>query len=276
MLRCTNENPCPVCGRCADGCLYSEDGEVAICVRTPEGAVKNTGNGWLHILKPGKFKPKPVKPKNLHTSILNWNLLNDAYTENLRYFYDDTLNIGHSLVDKVCRAWGVKPITLKIMNIGWHGDCFTFPVRNAEEKPIGLQRLYSDNSKRLDKGSKMGLFIPRLNWDDLPENWILYICEGLSDTATAIDMGLRAIGRLSCGTGKEHIINFCTKKKPSQIIVIADRDKPGVAGAKVLAKTLDGKNFDVKILLPEYKDLREWVKEDGQKFVYNKIISLTF
>jgi len=144
-------------------------------------------------------------------------------------------------------------------------------VRNGN-KPIGLQRLYPDNSKRLDKHSQVGILIPRLNWDNLK---ILFICEGLSDTATALDMGLYAIGRLSCGTGKDHIVSFCLKKKPSRIVIVADRDAPGVAGAEKLRIKLSEKAFNVGTLLSEYQDLREWVKEKGQVFVRNKIISLT-
>ena len=64
MKRSNRDNPCPICKRSSDGCLYAEDGVAAICVRIPEGSVKRAGQaGYLHILKPGDFKPKPVVKK---------------------------------------------------------------------------------------------------------------------------------------------------------------------------------------------------------------------
>lgn len=45
---------CPVCGK-PDGCLVSSedpsDPKACICIRTEDGAEKQTGFGWLHILK---------------------------------------------------------------------------------------------------------------------------------------------------------------------------------------------------------------------------------
>jgi len=257
MLRCTDENPCPVCGRGKnEGCLYAEDGSKAICVRTPKGAVKSTGNGWLHILKEGKFKPKPVRKK--HPVPINWHTLNYCYTEAYRN--------------------PVKPPpfpmhveTLYVIETGWDGEAYTFPIRNAEDEITGISRRFPDGSKRLVKGSLMGIFIPRLNWDNLET---LYICEGISDTAAALDMGLKAIGRISCGTGKDHIIKFCAKKSPSQIIIVSDNDEPGIAGAKALGLWISqGYHLfaiprpDIKVIIPEAKDLREWVKEKGNEYV---------
>jgi len=246
--------------------MYSEDGEVAICVRTPEGAVKNTGNGWLHILKE-KFVPKKTVSIKKQIITINWHLLNDAYMENLAGFYDPGIPYLPAHVKDLCNKWGVGAGALQAMQIGWSGICFTFPVRDAEEKPIGLQRLYPDNSKRLDKHSQAGIFIPKLNWEKLDT---LFICEGLSDTATALDMGLMAIGRLSCGTGRDHIIKFCARKKPSQIVIVSDNDEPGIAGVKALGLWISQgyRMFtipmpDLKVVVPPegVKDLRAWRAE---------------
>jgi len=277
MKRVDENNACPVCGRYKDGCLYAEDGNAAICVRTPEGAIKNTGNGWLHIFKKD-FKPKPVKPKKKQKYTINWALLNDFYMKNLPGFYNPGIPYTTTVVKDLCNRWRVGTGALQAMQIGWSGRYFTFPVRNAEGKPIGLQRLFPDNSKKVVKHSQMGILIPRLNWDDLPDDWTLFICEGLSDTATAVDMGLRIIGRLTCGTGKDHIIKFCCKKKPSQIVIVADNDDPGIAGAKALGLWISQgyKLFtipcpNIKVIVPPdgIKDLRAWVA-DGlnlEKFI---------
>lgn len=270
MERVSHRNPCPICKH-EDWCLYSLEGDAAICTRVSEGSVKRCKNdaGWLHILKED-FKPKKPATIKKRLQVLNWNLLNDAYMNNLPGFYDPGIPYRAEHIKDLCNRWGVGTGALQAMQIGWSGRYFTFPVRDAENKPIGLQRLYPDNSKRLDKGSQMGILIPRLNWDDLPDNWTLFICEGLSDTATALDLGLRAIGRLSCGTGKDHIIKFCAKKKPSQIVIVADNDIPGLAGAKLLGRHIchGYKLFTItcphiKVITPPTgaKDIREWRKK---------------
>jgi len=269
MERCDNQNACPICKRYNDGCLYAKDGSAAICVRTPEGAVKMAGEaGWLHILKPGDFKPKPVKKKRPIN--INWNILQNCYWD---------IEKSEYLLKDLSKDVNISIKTLRQMQIGWDGAAFTMPVFNSNNEIVGIQRRFPNGSKRMVKGSAVGVFIPPLDWTNLNT---LYICEGFTDTATALDMGLRAIGRLSCQTGKDHIIKFCIKKKPSQIVIIADNDEVGEKGALTLGREISQgyKLFatpcpDITVIVPEAKDLRQWVKEKGQVFVRNKIISLT-
>ena len=251
MLRSNRENPCPVCKRSSDGCLYAEDGTAAICVRVPEGSVKMAGQaGYLHILKPNSFKPKPVVKKR--PAIINWNTLQQCY---MNTFKDLTIS-------KV--PFFSSEMTLYNMETGWDGEAYTFPVRNANDKIIGITRRWPDGTKGMVKGSQVGIYIPRLNWDNLET---LFICEGASDTATALDMGLSAIGRVSCQTGRDYIIKFCVKKKPTQIVIVADNDKAGISGAKILGVDISHgyKLFVVtcpiiKVITPpaNLSDLREW------------------
>ena len=253
MRRSNRENPCPICKRSSDGCLYTEDGTAAICVRTVEGSVKMAGQaGYLHILKPGDFKPKPVVKKR--PAIINWNTLNDCYVNTYR----------HPLKDKPFDA--IRQ-TLRNLETGWDGEAYTFPVRNANDEIIGITRRWPDGTKGMVKGSQAGIYIPRIHWPFTVRDWTLFICEGASDTATAIDMDLFAIGRVSCQTGKDHITLFCMEKKPTQIVIIADNDSPGVVGAELLCVDLL-QRYDfltvprpiIKVITPPtgIKDLREW------------------
>ncbi len=254
MLRSNRENPCPVCKRSSDGCLYAEDGTAAICVRTPEGSVKMAGQaGYLHILKPGDFKPKPVVKKR--PAIINWNTLNKCYVQ----AFDGTM------VRDLLNPFDSRYLTLWNMQAGWDGESYTFPVRNANDEIIGITRRWPDGTKGMVKGSQVGIYIPRI---DLSSNLsTLFICEGASDTATAIDMGLKAIGRVSCQTGRDHIIKFCVQKKPTQIVIVADNDSAGITGAKILGVDISHgyKLFTapcpiIKVITPPtgVKDLREW------------------
>ena len=213
MKRCGRENPCPVCKRSNDGCLYAEDGTAAICVRTPEGSAKMAGQaGYLHILKPGDFKPKPIVKKR--PALINWNTLQKCYEE----------PFNGTPVRDLANPFDAHYSTLVKMGTGWDGEAYTFPVRNANDEIIGITRRWPNGTKGMVKGSQVGIYIPRINW---VQHWtILFICEGASDTATALDMGLSAIGRVSCQTGRDHIIKWCVAKKPTQIVIVSDNDKP--------------------------------------------------
>ncbi len=259
MERVSHLNPCPVCGR-PDGCLYALDGSVAICSRVQEGSIKTVGEGpfsggYLHIIK-SDFKPKPVKKKRPVT--INWSTLNQCYRR--CFNFSGNVKIVLDLID----TFQVACSTLNSIEPGWDTQAYTFPVRNSDDGIVGIQRRFPDGSKKWVKGSLNGIFIPRLDWTNLET---LFICEGASDTATALDMGLSAIGRASCQTGKDHIIKFCAKRKPQRIVIIADNDEAGVKGAKLLGREICHGYKLFTIPMPELKvvtppanlsDLREW------------------
>jgi len=250
MLRVSHNNPCPICHK-PDACLYAEDGSAAICSRVKEGSIKTVGEGpysggYLHIIKEG-FKPKPVVKKR--PAIINWNTLNKCYTD---------------AFSKI--LWeGDFPCPPYTMETGWDSEAYTFPVRNAEDEIIGISRRFPDSRKGMVKGSQVGIFIPRLDWDNLKT---LFICEGASDLATALDMGLKAIGRLSCQTGGFHIVEWCRRHLPTQVVIISDNDKPGRYGARYLQDAiLDDVDINTLVYVPEgnIKDLREYVQKGGTR-----------
>lgn len=262
MLRVNNQNPCPVCHK-PDYCLYAKDGTAAICARIVENSVKQCGGaGYLHILKPGDFKPKPVVKKRPAT--INWGCLNDCYIQAVSKLNRDSLGTVYSRNFDLCVKWQVDSRILQMMQTGWDGEAYTFPVRNANDEIIGITRRWPDGTKGMVKGSQVGIHIPRVNWDNLET---LFICEGASDTATALDMGLRAIGRVSCQTGRDHIIKFCVQKRPTQIVIVADNDSAGITGAKILGvdishgyKLFTATRPIIKIITPptSINDLRKW------------------
>jgi len=258
MKRTNYNHLCPICNH-PDGCLYAWDGGAAICSRIKEGSVKTVGDGpfsggYLHILKEG-FKPKPMRKKRPIS--INWNILNQCYIK--------TWSKCHF------KPFAVSDSALEQIETGWDGEAYTFSLRNSDDEITGIQRRFPSGKKRMVKGSLNGIFIPRLDWDKLSNKWCLFICEGVSDTATALDMGLPAIGRHNCGTGKDHIIKFCAKKKPQRIVIVADNDEAGVKGAKLLGREIccSYKLFtmpmpELKVIVPPagVKDLRAW-RADG-------------
>ena len=162
MNRVSHRNPCPVCKH-EDWCLYSPEGDAAICTRISEGSTKKCGDaGYLHILKPGDFKPKPVVKKRPAT--INWHTLNRCYTESVKEQFKDGLGTVHKTIHDLSTVFGVSRESLASLENGWDGEAYTFPVRNADDEIVGITRRWPDGTKGMVKGSQVGIYIPRISW----------------------------------------------------------------------------------------------------------------
>jgi DNA primase len=124
-----------------------------------------------------------------------------------------------------------------------------------ERRLVGIRMRGTDGRKWAIKGSKQGLFIPK----DLPENKVLFICEGPTDTAAMLDLGFAAVGRPSCLGATDLIAEIANKR---HVIVVADGDTPGKDGASRLAYAIRNIAYKVGIVSPpgDYKDVRAWYR----------------
>jgi DNA primase len=107
------------------------------------------------------------------------------------------------------------------------------------------------------------MFIPH-SFTTMLRDYII-ITEGVSDTATTVDLGLNVIGRLSANCCEDIITNMIVKLGTKDIIILimADGDEAGIKGATKLATYLKPCSEYVKILVPlKGGDLREWVKKE--------------
>lgn len=184
--------------------------------------------------KIGKPKDKPIS--------INWQGLSDMYKQ----------QISVQQQWKLKQRWCVRWKTLERLEIGWDGQAWTFPVRDAGLNIVGIQRVFLDNSKRMVNSSKIGVIVPfGIDWQST-----LYITEGISDTVVAADLNLNAIGRLSCTCGNKVLIELLTD---TDVVIISDNDEPGKKGAKKLRKDLQKHCKYGIIVIPEVgNDLREW------------------
>lgn len=249
-IRVTRHNPCPCC-RKNDWCMIHISGDVAICPRTPDGAIKDLGEaGYLHRLRESETKHRlprekfPVRPPP-PPSNLNW--------ERIVGRCCDDLDPG--LAEVAANGLGIKFNTLDRMHMGQDGkDRLTFPMFNEASDPIGIRVRDMDGRKWAYSGSRNGLFIPKR----LRGEGVLVICEGPTDTAAMLDLGYDAIGRPSCTGALDMTVKFCQRK---DVVIMADADGPGLMGATKLADALWGPKRSVKIVSPPYnKDVREWLK----------------
>lgn len=252
---------CPACGK-HDGCLVAEDRSACLCSRIQEGSIKLIGEPWaggyLHRFtgetNPKKYNhpPKKFQPEK----IPNWFQMVRQCQQNL----PDLSALSKEL--------GLTMESLARLNVGWFRKCHTFPMRNGQNKFVGI-RMRAKTKKFAIKGGKNGLFWPI--GVDAEGSGILFICEGPTDTAALLDLGFDAIGRASCNTGKQYIIDMI-ENKDRQVVIMGDKDEakykpdgtvyyPGQEGAVQLANDLKKHVRHIRIIKPpKHKDCRAWVQ----------------
>jgi len=264
MIRVSEDILCPICGK-PDWCLVSPDGKAAICSRIQEGSVNNNGAGFLHILDNTYVPAKNFKKQRRWP--INWNVIHDGYSRAVTRLYESPDNsVCYHIVMEMLENVGIEFSTLLQFGIGWDGEAFTFPIKNSNLDIIGLMRRFPNGDKRLIKGSGMGLFIPSTFYNQSP---CVLVCEGLTDTATGVELNFSSVGRMNCNTGNTELISLLGGCCGTRIVIIADNDpdNAGINGARILAKeflSCENPYVDVKVIRPPegIKDLREW-KESG-------------
>jgi len=252
-------NECKVCGK-PDHCLALEDGSKAICTRISQGGKKvgTQDAGWLHKLLENPNRPKYHKPveKFKPEKIPNWPKLVKQCQINLPDLSELSKELGLSME------------SLARLNVGYFRKCFTFPMRNGQNEYVGI-RMRAKTKKFAIKGGKNGIFWPIGVFAESRE--ILFICEGPTDTAALLDLGFEAIGRASCNTGKNYIIEMI-ENKDRAVVIMGDKDEakyrpdgtvyyPGQEGALQLAQDLKEHVQHIRIIKPpKAKDCRAWVQ----------------
>ncbi len=149
----------------------------------------------------------------------------------------------------------VERLGVLVCNQGW-----VFPMCDATGKIVGYRLRRWDGTKQTLTGGQNGLFIPIQNVPAMS----LYVTEGESDLAAALDLGLPAIGRPGAMGCIDEIVDYLVDVKFNAITIIADRDLNGAgeAGADKLADTLLRNGHIVRVVLPPepFKDLRDAVR----------------
>lgn len=262
----TIDEVCPICER-EDGCSISKDGKTICCSRVQSDKLIGVpfAGGWLHPATKKynkKLLKKPVKTNRQK----NWNILQEYFVKNLR-------KKSYQL-KRLEKEWDVPKELILKLGVGFDKNYFTIPMYNEVLSIIGIQKRYLDGSKKVFSGSELGLF---LGWDvnKWPNDKKLIICEGFSDTITAADFGVLSVGRPSCGTGIDLVIDLIELLGISESIVISDNGNDAERwGAELMLKTLPIKS---KLILPPsgIKDLRQWKQKGLTKGKFYGLIQLS-
>lgn len=246
---------CPICGR-HDWCLLSREGGTepvsAICARV-ESAVRWGESGWLHRLREGPIAarlPKVTVPPPEPVDHL-----------------DEAERLARGApLDPIAASLGLPTETLVQLRVGWSSSerCSTWPTWDASGRCIGIVRRFASGEKLLRKGDHPGLYLPRDLPADLSADRLLVV-EGGTDTAAGLALGRWAVGRFSCDHGWKLVQRLITRRSIGAITIVADDDKPGLAGARRLEEKLRPFLRDLRVIVPPggLKDLRTWLLDGG-------------
>ena len=272
--RCTKSSPCPCCGH-SDWCGVSADGVVCHCMRTPSDHPCPSG-GWFHFLvdrpmrpaMPRRMPKPPVRPKIFNAEMAMASFRAEFVSPGGEMdIFDSLLEIGRDL--------SLIPAHIDRLEVGrsaFHG-AWCFPMLDGAGKCVGIRlRRYGASDKWSVGGSRDGLFYdPDLEPREAVYNGVrgreLVVVEGATDCVAGYALGLPCVGRSSCSTGGDLLMDLCARLKVQRVTIVSDNDaykfrpdgtpwRPGQEGAQTLAQKL-GRTY--RIMTPPKKDLREWL-----------------
>jgi 5S rRNA maturation endonuclease (ribonuclease M5) len=252
-MRCSRKQPCPVCGK-SDWCCYLSTGEVFWCMRVSGGTVcgfrrgrthENGGTAWYPTLEPpviAVLDPVPdVRPAKI------------AWSE-IQAECEATLS--PELLEQAASMLSVPAEILRRFSIGYsrHWRAWTFPMRDpVTEQVIGIRTRTKDGRKFALTGSRQGYFVAVKQ----KRQRLVYVVEGPTDAAALSGLGLEVVGRASCLHQSRELRE---RFRGRRVVIIADNDEVGIAGANKLSAYLEGFAAAWVIQPPDgVKDAREWI-----------------
>lgn len=263
MLRVNREHPCLICKK-DSWCIYGKD--VAICMRVVSQRSKTFADGSIGYLhRPDgseiKYTTPPNRPEVFVDSAKLAQEWSDRYgTSSLAYL---AKNLG------ICKA----PLELLRCVKAPQPCVWGFPMRDGRGHIIGIRLRHENGRKWCNPGGHNGLFIPHCT----PQKEVV-ICEGPTDTAAALHMGLYAIGRFNCAGGVDMIREFIKLNTIKRATIVADVDNdrvidgsvvnPGIQGAMALGELI---GIPSRCVTLPAKDMREFVTLGGDQVTFKSI-----
>lgn len=242
--------PCPICGG-RKWCAIHKTGEYVLCQKVESDTMYGKGAGYRHDLAAPIDVPSPSARSDGYP---DWRIQELAVLFRKRRPAPRLFQLAENT--------GIPAMCWDRLTVGWDEDvkAFTIPMRNGASVVVGLQYRNLAGRKWSLKGSSLGLFIPTG-----PPEQVVYIAEGASDCAALLSLGLFAIGRPSCNTGKCQILHFLAARRPAKVVVVSDPNDPGRAGTMELLREIQG--FDKIAIVPtRHKDTRCAIIESATRY----------
>lgn len=141
------------------------------------------------------------------------------------------------------------------------GSRWAIAERDADGEVIGTAYRDADGGKTFAPGGKRGLIVawPLHAYAGTSAEKPVFVCEGASDTAALLGLGLDAVGTPMAGQCGRMLADLLADR---HAVIVADADPAGRNGAAKLRKALVGRCQSVRTIEPPsgVKDAREAVK----------------
>ena len=267
FTRVSKSSPCPICKR-PDWCRVFADGW-AECMRVQSTKPAKSG-GWMHRLGEPLTRPvatlSPSAGARARTAPPGINA-----TAMLRAWAAAT---SPAALAEFAASLGVSVAALTAVGAAYAPShaAWAFPMRDGYGNAVGI-RLRNDQGKFAVRGSRQGIFTSaERGMRNAERKEILFVCEGPTDTAAALDLGLFAVGRPNCCCGGLELRTYARRLDCRRAVIIADNDKPGLDGARKVAGEL---RLPFAIYVPPAKDLREFVRLGGTRAMIENTLKET-
>ena len=260
FTRVTKSQPCVICKR-GDWCRVFADGW-AECMRVPSDKPATSG-GWMHRLRgestphPGPLRVRGGEGERKPTTINSTKLMRDWLAMT-----------SPAELDTFASSLGLSSASVTVVGAAWAAahSAWAFPMCDGHGNVVGI-RLRNERGKFAVRGSKQGIFLA-----NIPTQKTLFVCEGPTDTAAAVELGLFAVGRPNCCCGGAEIKVYARRHECSRVAVISDNDKPGLDGARKVGGEL---KLPFAIYVPPAKDVREFVRLGGTRIMIENTLKGT-
>jgi phage/plasmid primase-like uncharacterized protein len=171
-------------------------------------------------------------------------------------------NLKPGWLAKAASMLGLPSESLARLNVGWSPvhHATSWPMRDDAGDVIGIRlRCPKTARKWAVRGSKAGL-IYSTDLLSIERPGRVLVCEGPTDTAALLSVGIDAVGVPSAGGGRDLLSALFERLRPSDVVIVADGDGPGLLGAERTAEAL-ASVVPVRVISPPegIKDARAWV-----------------
>jgi len=203
--------------------------------------------GWMHCVgdRPRRYVPQPPRwqPPAINAAKL---------------MQEWTAATTVTALAEFATVLGVSTPSLVAVGAAWAApySAWAFPMCDGYGNVVGI-RLRNERGKFAVRGSRQGIFLATV-----PAQKTLFVCEGPTDTAAAVELGLFAVGRPNCCCGGAEIKVFARRMECNRVVVISDNDKPGLDGARKVGGEL---GLPFAVYVPPAKDVREFVRLGGTR-----------
>jgi hypothetical protein len=262
FTRVSKADPCPICRRAGlrgiDWCRVFDDGWVE-CMRVQSDKPAKSG-GWMHRLSGGEGGARSGERSRSHPTGQGQPPVIDA----AKLMREWTAATSATALAEFAAALGVSAPSVVAVGAAWAApySAWAFPMCDGYGSVVGI-RLRNERGKFAVRGSRQGIFTTTDHGPGTtgPQR-TLFVCEGPTDTAAAVELGLFAVGRPNCCCGGPEIKVFARRQGCSRVVVVSDNDKPGLDGARKVGREV---KLPFAVYVPPAKDLREFVRLGGTR-----------